>query len=139
MTLPLLGSYQQPHFSDPTLPYRVKRVVNVKKIHAMTLFYKYLGRTPDRQRSYYIRDKERDYAIFSLFLASGIRVNELADIRLRDVNFKKNRISIIRKGNKLDSIQVIPDAINDLKEYLQIRNERYGGSDAEIEYVFLSK
>ena len=46
MTLPLLGSYQQPHFSDPTLPYRVKRVVNVKKIHAMTLFYKYLGRTP---------------------------------------------------------------------------------------------
>lgn len=47
MTLPLLGSYQQPHFSDPTLPYRVKRVVNVNKIHAMTLFYKYLGRTPN--------------------------------------------------------------------------------------------
>ncbi|MCM3598067.1 tyrosine recombinase XerS [Metabacillus idriensis] len=93
----------------------------------------------DRQRSYFLRDKERDYAIFSLFLASGIRVNELADIRLRDINFKKNRISIIRKGNKLDSIQVIPDAMNDLKEYLQIRNERYGGSIEEFEYVFLSK
>lgn len=51
MTLPLLGSYQQPHFSDPTLPYRVKRVVNVKKIHAMTLFYKYLGRTPHPEES----------------------------------------------------------------------------------------
>ncbi len=55
MTLPLLGSYQQPHFSDPTLPYRVKRVVNVKKIHAMTLFYKYLGRTPLKTNCSFIR------------------------------------------------------------------------------------
>jgi site-specific recombinase XerD len=93
----------------------------------------------DRQRSYFLRDKERDFAILSLFLGSGIRLNELADIRLRDLHVQNSSISVIRKGNKMDSVYVIPEVFEDIANYLAVRKERYGGTDAEHEYLFLSK
>ncbi|MGA9286817.1 MAG: tyrosine recombinase XerS [Anaerobacillus sp.] len=93
----------------------------------------------DRQRSYFLRDKERDFAILSLFLGSGIRLNELADIRLRDLHVQNSSISVIRKGNKMDSVYVIPEVFKDIANYLAVRKERYGGTDAEHEYLFLSK
>ncbi len=37
----------------------------------------------DTQKNYFKRDKERDYAILSLFLGSGIRVNELSNLRIK--------------------------------------------------------
>lgn len=54
----------------------------------------------ERKKSYFLRDKERDYAILSLLLGSGIRVNELVELRIRDLNFENNTISVIRKGVK---------------------------------------
>lgn len=93
----------------------------------------------ERKKSYFLRDKERDFAILSLFLGSGIRVNELADIRLRDLHFKNGSISVIRKGNKMDSVHVIPQVFEDIEEYLAVRNERYGGTEEAHEYLFLTK
>lgn len=91
------------------------------------------------QLRYFMRDKERDYAILSLFLGSGIRLNELANIRIRDINFRKETIRVIRKGDKTDTVQVVQDSLIDLKEYLAIRNERYGGTSADHEFVFIGK
>lgn len=91
------------------------------------------------QLRYFLRDKERDYAILSLFLGSGIRLNELAELRLRDINFKSERIRIIRKGGTKDSVAVIPDALEDLKDYLSIRKERYGATDEPGSYVFVAR
>lgn len=93
----------------------------------------------DRQKSYFLRDKERDYAILSLLLGSGIRVNELAELRIRDLNFKDNTIEVIRKGDKKDVVTVFSEVMEDIEVYLNIRNEKYGGSNAEHEYLFLSK
>jgi integrase len=93
----------------------------------------------DRQKSYFLRDKERDYAILSIFLGSGIRVNEIADLRIRDLNFIDNQIRVIRKGDKTDNVQVFSEVMDDIKEYINVRKERYGGTDAEYEYLFLAK
>ena len=36
---------------------------------------------------YFKRDKERDFAILSLFFGTGIRVNELSSLRIKDIYF----------------------------------------------------
>ena len=91
----------------------------------------------DTQKNYFKRDKERDYAILSLFLGSGIRVNELSNLRIKDIDFSSKEISVIRKGNKKDTVSVTPSSLHDLKEYLSIRNARYAGKDDENEFVFI--
>ncbi|MBV7509667.1 tyrosine recombinase XerS [Bacillus sp. sid0103] len=92
-----------------------------------------------RKKIYFKRDKERDIAILSLFLGSGIRVNELSNLRLRDLDFDENRINVIRKGGKQDTVSVVPESMQDVKAYLDIRQERYKASSEENEYVFVAK
>ncbi|WP_223493937.1 tyrosine recombinase XerS [Sutcliffiella horikoshii] len=92
-----------------------------------------------RQLSYFMRDIERDFAILSIFLGTGIRVNELAEIRIRDLNFEKSTISVLRKGNKKDIVKASLSVMEDIVSYLSVRNERYGGSAADHEYLFLSR
>ena len=91
----------------------------------------------DTQKNYFKRDKERDYAILSLFLGSGIRVNELSNLRIKDIDFSSKEISVIRKGNKKDTVSVTPSSLHDLKEYLSIRHARYAGKGDENEFVFI--
>lgn len=90
-----------------------------------------------RKEIYYRRDRERDLAILSLFLGSGIRVGELADLKLDKINENERLISIIRKGGKEDSIWITPSALSDLQAYLQVRKERYKATDDE-QSVFLT-
>lgn len=89
------------------------------------------------QKRYFYRDKERDFSILSLFLGSGIRVNELANLRLRDLDFTGNTISVIRKGGKKDTVAVTPSSMEDLKVYLSVRKEKYKAGDGENEFVFV--
>lgn len=130
-----------------TLNSRAKRIAtkilhddeDIELLHFIK--YEYEKKLPEnsRRRIYFKRDKERDFAIMSLFLSSGIRVNELANLRLRDIDFSTNEIKVIRKGNKEDVVAVFPESMNDLKEYLAVRKERYQTSDDPSEYVFVAK
>ncbi|MBU8908255.1 tyrosine recombinase XerS [Desertibacillus haloalkaliphilus] len=91
------------------------------------------------QLRYYKRDKERDFTILSLFLGSGIRLNELSNLKIGDIDVKGGEISVIRKGNKKDSVAVTPESLNDLDAYLAIRSERYQADDDPNAYVFVTK
>ena len=70
------------------------------------------------QKRYFKRDKERDFAILSLFLGSGIRVNELTNLRIKDIDFGANEISVIRKGGKKDTVSITPSSLQDIKSLL---------------------
>ncbi|MCM2534780.1 tyrosine recombinase XerS [Neobacillus pocheonensis] len=91
-----------------------------------------------RQKSVFLRDKERDIAIISMLLGSGIRVSEIANLLIHDINFKKEQIDIIRKGNKEDTVLVLPSALAALEDYLKIRTERYKTATS-MHYVFVTK
>ncbi|AZV42983.1 tyrosine recombinase XerS [Peribacillus asahii] len=73
-----------------------------------------------------------------MMLGSGIRVSEIASLTFKDINLQKEQIDIIRKGNKADTVAVLPSALEDLKDYLGIRDLRYPGSK-QTPYVFVSK
>lgn len=86
---------------------------------------------------YFRRDKERNISILSLFLGTGIRVNELSNLRIKDIDFTSKEISVIRKGNKKDTVSVTPSAMDDLQNYLSVRNERYKAGNGENEFVYV--
>ena len=46
------------------------------------------------------RNKERDYAIITIFLNCGIRLSELIGINISNIDFSENKMNVIGKGNK---------------------------------------
>ena len=88
-----------------------------------------------RQR--FKRDKERDLAVLSLFLGSGIRLGEMARILVKKINLKKQLIDIKRKGDKEDTVRIMDQASQHLKVYLDIRESRYRGSK-EVPFLFVT-
>lgn len=61
----------------------------------------------------------------------GIRVNELTNLRMKVGDFSAKEISVIRKGGKKDTVSVTPSSLQDLKDYLNVRNEKYKASNSE--------
>lgn len=66
---------------------------------------------------YYIRDN----TIISLFLASGMRLSELSNIKIKDIDFSKKNVQIIGKGNKERIVYLTDKIIKQLKKYLDTR------------------
>ncbi|GGI17955.1 tyrosine recombinase XerS [Gottfriedia solisilvae] len=88
---------------------------------------------------YFLRDKNRDLAILSLFLGSGLRLSELAFLQLEDINFEENSLGVFRKGHTGKvHVTVNPRAMDELKEYLHTRSENYGCANDE-KHVFFTK
>lgn len=75
--------------------------------------------------NFYQLNKERDTAIVSLILGSGLRLSELVGIDLDDIDFSKYSVRVIRKGNKEQFVYFSQAAMADLQEYLSIRAEKY--------------
>ncbi|MFE7064236.1 tyrosine recombinase XerS [Sutcliffiella sp. NPDC057660] len=123
---------------------RAKKISSVilsdKEIHSFIDFvkHKYEKGLSPREHSSFKRDKERDVALISLLLGSGIRVSEIASLLISGVDFKRCEIDIIRKGGKDDTADVLPSAMEELRIYLDIRKERYKATDNDP-YVFLTK
>jgi len=78
-----------------------------------------------RKINYYRINKERDTAIISLILGSGLRLSEVVQLDLSDIDFVKNTARVIRKGNKEQYVYFSDIAADDLKEYIKIRIGRY--------------
>lgn len=67
------------------------------------------------------RNNERDFAITTLFLNCGMRLSELVDINIKDINFEDCQMSVIGKGNKERTIYLNKACIKAIKEYLTVR------------------
>lgn len=67
------------------------------------------------------RNKERDYAIITLFLNCGMRLSELVGINISDINFKDEKLNVIGKGNKERTIYLNKACINAINSYMNVR------------------
>jgi len=67
------------------------------------------------------RNKERDYAIITLFLNCGMRLSELVGINIKDIDFNDCKLNVIGKGNKERTIYLNKACINSINEYLKVR------------------
>ena len=84
------------------------------------------------------RNKERDYAIITLFLNCGMRLSELVGINIKDIDFNECKLNVIGKGNKERTIYLNKACMNAIDGYLNIRPKekiQYNSKDA----LFLSE
>lgn len=84
------------------------------------------------------RNRERDYAILTLFLNCGIRLSELVGINIKDIDFSENKLNVIGKGNKERTIYLNKSCVSSINSYLSVRPKtgiKKGSEDA----LFLSE
>lgn len=74
-----------------------------------------------KQKAFYEKTKERDLAIVTLLLGTGIRVSECVGLDIEDVDFKNNGIRITRKGGNEMVVYFGPEVEKVLKEYIAVR------------------
>ena len=80
--------------------------------------------------------KERDYCIITLFLNCGLRISELCNINIDDI--QDDILKVTGKGNKQRSIPLNDMCIKSLKNYLKVRNKDLN-KIKDKDALFLSK
>lgn len=82
----------------------------------------------------------RDRTIFELFYGTGIRLSELANLKIADVDFMNSLIRVLGKGKKERLLPLGQMAIQAMKNYLSRRLELLQQSKSkDTQYIFLNK
>lgn len=66
-------------------------------------------------------NKERNFAILTLLLNCGMRLQELININISDIDFDDEKLNVIGKGNKERTIYLNKACIKAINEYLKVR------------------
>lgn len=83
-------------------------------------------------------NSERNYAIITLFLNCGMRLSELVNINIKDIDFYDNKLNVIGKGNKERTIYLNNACISAIKRYLAVRPHE-GIKASSRDALFLSE
>lgn len=76
-----------------------------------------------RERAFASKVKYRDYTICSLLAYSGIRVGEIVQMDVKDVNISEEAIIVTRKGGDQEVIPLPEKVISDIEDYLKERTK----------------
>lgn len=64
---------------------------------------------------------ERNFAMITLLLNCGLRLQELVNINMSDIDFENNKLNVIGKGNKERTIYLNNACIKAINKYLAVR------------------
>lgn len=78
----------------------------------------------EKEKIFHAKTKERDVALITLLLGTGIRVSECVGLNIEDVDFSVNGIRIIRKGGNEVIIYFGQEVQYALEEYIELRKKR---------------
>lgn len=70
------------------------------------------------------KNKERDFAIITLFLNCGLRLSELIGINIADIKFDDCKMNVVGKGNKERTIYLNRACIGAINNYLSVRPQK---------------
>ena len=90
----------------------------------------------DKVSNKYNLHRDRNIAIVFLIAHTGIRREEITNLKLRNLDIEKGELKLIGKGDKERTVLLNDIAINVIKDYLKIR-EKY--KFANSQYIFLSE
>jgi site-specific recombinase XerD len=117
------------------------RILRDDEIFEFRLFVAegFLSSCSDNKRilNSHLKNKERDLALVSLILGSGLRISELISLDMNEMDWLKAEVSVTRKGNKKDAVTISNIAMEDLQSYVAIRKSRYRVNDKQTA-LFLS-
>lgn len=107
------------NIANPTLG-----IDSIKKVERLPKYLK-LNQAKQIQKIFNLsntRFAERNNAVISLFLSSGLRLSELINIDLKDINFENNSIAILGKNNKERIIYFSNNCKQALLKYINRKN-----------------
>lgn len=86
----------------------------------------YAQQLPAKPRAYFEATKERNLAIIALLFGSGVRVSELVNMNLEDLNMDRHTVQVVRKGNFQDRVNFADWIDPYLTTYLKSRTAMIG-------------
>lgn len=91
-----------------------------------------------QRKMYFDKTKNRDLAILTLLLGTGIRVSECVGLDIQDVDFKNNGIKVTRKGGNEMVIYFGSEVENALKIYMYTSRKAVTPLSGHENALFLS-
>lgn len=74
-----------------------------------------------QKKVFYEKTKERDLALITLLLGTGIRVSECVGLDVEDIDFKNYGINVTRKGGNQMTVYFGDEVSEALQRYLEVR------------------
>jgi integrase/recombinase XerC len=117
---------------------RFKEVSNPKRIQSLP---KYI-QDNDLEKMFLVFDlddklEQRNSLILEMLYATGVRVSELVNIKIKDINFYDNTIKILGKGSKERIVIYGSFCADSLERYLNDGRKKLVKNDND--YLFLNK
>jgi integrase/recombinase XerC len=81
-------------------------------------------------------ESERDSIMLEMLYCTGIRSAELINLKTEDINFGRETIKVLGKGNKERFVPMLPILADKLRVYIECRNRRF--SNLENDFLFLT-
>ena len=112
ITNPLLSENPAQNLETPKLNKRLPRYLTLEDSQ------KLLNASFNNEND---KNKERDFAIITLFLNCGMRLSELVGINISDIKFDDMKLTVIGKGNKERTIYLNKACVDAINDYLKVR------------------
>jgi len=80
----------------------------------------------------------RTVTVVELLYAAGLRISELLNLRLENINTEEGWLMAFGKGGKQRFVPVHEAACKRLEQYLQVREQKFAGKEVDSE-LFLNK
>lgn len=78
----------------------------------------------------------RNNAIIEILYSSGLRVSELINLKIKDIDFNEKTVKCSGKGNKERYVPIGKLALDSVKNYLKKRSKKY--STENTDFLFLN-
>lgn len=128
------GSSKDLLFRIPRIKYTGKLPSFVPQAEAAKLFEH--GNTREDKNTY---GYWRDYMMVALLYVTGLRREELARLRLSDIDLHRGLATTIGKGNKERVVPIGEVTLKDLKEYVRAREQFIQETDSHAPNLFLNR
>lgn len=89
---------------------------------------------------FYIQNQDkvscRDRMIILLLMYTGVRVSELCDVKIKNIDFLTGQLKVFGKGGKIREVPLKSEVVEAIKEYLV---ERANSKFSDLEYLILGQ
>ena len=119
-------SFQIDNLDKPKGSKKLPVCVSIEEVEALL-------NQPDLEKC----EGQRDRAMLEVMYSSGLRISELLNLRIRDVNFQRGMINVIGKGDKERNVPIGDYALEYLNKYIE--DGRSKNKNRNSPYLFLNR
>lgn len=115
---------------------KMKKPLNTQDtVNLLDVLYNGENYFTGRTRANYLTRKQRDIALFIMYLGTGCRVSELLSLNINDIDFDSSSFIVTRKGGDQQEMFMPIQVENELTKYMEERLEMKDVKDTEALFI----